>query len=502
MSTKATGMAAESLTLALPHHRGEAAQVQCAQALRVVANKRASYLARWNGQTVFLKLFMDRRHGRRHWHREKTGMEAIAARGILAPRLLYAGFLPRHNGYVLITEALVGGHTLAEEWAQGGSAERGIALLRSAVEALAVQHQAGIVQADLHLGNFMWAENRVYTIDPSKLRIYRAPVTRVRALSNIGLLLAQVEPRYDAYASELLDAYAAARRWSASEGDLARLQACIDRSRSRRKVQYLKKVFRECTAYGRRKTAAGVTVYDKYFVSPGFERLYADPGCVFKGTAVRYLKRGNTSTIAVTTVDGLDVVVKRYNIKSAWHGVRRALRRTRASISWERAQLLRFYGICTPRPIALIEHRTGPAKRVSYYISKYVPGPNCREYFADAPASAEATDRLAREIAQLLATLGRYRIRHGDMKATNIIIRDGQPYLTDLDATRQYQLDAFFRRAHREDVRRFLQNWPAGSPVRNLFAKHIEAVTRHPFRRQPSAATGRTRTGSSLRRSH
>lgn len=471
-------MNSKALTFELPDRSGTAAHVHCERTLRVVGDKRASYIARWNGETVFLKLFTDPRHGRRHWQRERTGIEALAARGVLSPRLLHAGFLPRPEGYVLITEALTGGRTLAEEWARRGTTAGALALLQSACEVLATQHQAGVVQADLHLGNFMQVGDRVYTIDPSRLRLYQTPVTRTRALRNLGLLLAQVEPRYDRYASQLLDAYAVARNWSATTDDLIRLRASIDQSRGRRKVRLLRKIFRECTAYARRETAAGFTVYDKRFASPSFERLYADPGEVFHDGATRYLKRGNTSTVVVTTVDGVEVVIKRYNIKGAWHGLKRALRRTRASISWEHAQLLRFYGIRTPRPIAFIEHRTGPARRVSFYLSEYVPGPNCREYVANAAASGAPAARLAEKIGELLATLARYRIRHGDMKATNIIIRDGEPYITDLDAMREYQLQRLFGRAHRSDIQRFLQNWPPGSKERGLFAQHIEAAAK------------------------
>jgi tRNA A-37 threonylcarbamoyl transferase component Bud32 len=473
MNSKTTGMAAQSLTLTLPDQHGGAAQVQCAQALRVVANKRASYLARWNDQTVFLKLFMDRRRGRRHWQREKTGMEAVAARGILAPRLLYAGFLRRHNGYVLISEALIGGHTLAEEWMSGGSTERGIALLRSAVETLALQHQAGIVQADLHLGNFMRAENRVYTIDPSKLRIYDGPVTRPRALCNLGLLLAQVEPRYDAHAAELLDAYAATRRWCATENDCVRLQAYIDQSRSRRKGRYLKKVFRECTAYACKRRRTGRLVYDKRYATRGFERLYRDPESAFAGEGVRFLKRGNTATLVATRIDGVDVVIKRYNVKSVWHGVRRALKRTRASISWENAQLLRFYGICTPRPIAFIEQRLGTATRVSYFVSQHLHGLTLREFFQQHPASSAEGRLLVKTIADTFAILARYHIRHGDMKATNIIVSDNLSCLVDLDALRSYRSKTAFRRAQRRDLKRFLENWRSQPDVHELFANSL-----------------------------
>jgi tRNA A-37 threonylcarbamoyl transferase component Bud32 len=235
----------------------------------------------------------------------------------------------------------------------------------------------------------------------------------------------------------------------------------------------MKKIFRECSAFARKADRTMVLVYDKHYGSEGFQELYRNPDGVFANAQGDYLKRGNTSTVIRTTVDGVEVVVKRYNIKDAWHGMKRALQRTRASISWQNANLMRFYGIDTPRPIAFIEKRTGPARRTSYFISEYVSGPSYRQYFAAETASQESRNQLADKIADMLATLARYRLGHGDMKATNLIIVDGNPYLIDLDGMRQYKSAAGFARAHQRDIQRFLKNWADQPDVRALFAQEI-----------------------------
>lgn len=450
-----------------------AAEVSCRTALRIVSHKRSSYLARWNGRDVFVKLFFDKRRARVHWQREKSGIEALAARSLLTPTLLYAGWLPAQRAYVLITEALIGAQTLADLWAQARDADVKLALLRMAGATLAQQHEAGVVQRDLHPGNFLVVDRQVYSIDASTIRTHKRPLSHDPSLANLGLLLAQFEPAFDRHADKVLAVYALSRCWQISSDDVRLLKAHVDKARAGRQRQFMKKIFRECTAFARRADRKMVLVYDKHYGSDGFQELYRNPDSVFTQAQGRYLKRGNTSTVVRTTVDGVEVVIKRYNIKGVWHGMKRALRRTRASISWENAHLMRFYGIDTPRPIAFIEKRTGPARRTSYFISEYVSGPSYRQYFAAGTASQESQNRLADKLAEMLATLARYRLGHGDMKATNLIIVDGKPHLIDLDGMRQYKSATGFARAHQRDIRRFLKNWADQPDVQARFAQKI-----------------------------
>ena len=463
----------ETFTFHLPDRTGAAAKVNCGAALRVVSGKRSSHLAHWNGRDVFVKLFFHKRRARLHWQREKFGIETLVGRSVQTPALLYAGWIPAQRSYVLITEALTGSRTLADAWAREPDVGGRLKLLNTVVTALAQQHQAGVVQTDLHPGNFLLVDRQVYSIDASTIKAHERALPRNASLANLGLLLAQFEPSFDRHADKALAAYASSRHWQTSDDDVWSLRAHIDEARERRKQQFMKKIFRECSAFARRADRKMSLVYDKRYASEGFQDLYRNPDSVFAQGHGRYLKRGNTSTVVRVTVDGTEVVVKRYNIKDPWHGIKRALRRTRASISWENANLLRFYDIATPRPIAFVEKRTGPAKRTSYFVSEYVSGQSYRDYFSVARASQDSKNRLAGRLADMLATLARYRVGHGDMKATNLIIVAGSPYLVDLDGMRQYKSAAGFDRAHQRDIRRFLENWADQPDVHALFVRKI-----------------------------
>ncbi|MFQ5759727.1 MAG: lipopolysaccharide kinase InaA family protein [Acidiferrobacterales bacterium] len=455
---------------------GAGSEIKCLQPVRVVPNKRASYLARWNEKEVFVKLFFDPRHGHRHWCREKESIKALAARGLLSPTLLHAGAVRDPKGYVLIVEALLDAETFADRWRSVIREEERQRLARMLVETLAAQHEAGILQRDLHLGNFLIAGSNIYSIDASKMRVSGRAVPKRAALRNLGLLLAQFDPRHDQYASAVLANYTAHRRWPVSDDDAPFLRTCVNSAREKRKRKFLAKIFRECTAFAVKKAGNVVRVYDMHYSSSGFHKFYSDPDGFFSGDDIQYLKQGNTSTVVRISVDGTDIVIKRYNIKGAWHGIKRALQSTRASISWRNAHLLQFYGVPTPRPVAYIEKRFGPIRRRSYFVCEYVKGTNYREYFADYAVSAKCRERIAQQIAEMLAILARYRIKHGDMKATNLIIANSRTYLTDLDAMREYRTALCFHSAHNRDIKRFLENWTNQQEIRNLFKEKITAL--------------------------
>ena len=56
------------------------------------------------------------------------------------------------------------------------------------------------------------------------------------------------------------------------------------------------------------------------------------------------LKAGNASTVAEVTLNNSDYVLKRYNLKSAWHSMIYFFKTSRASKSWQNAQILNMIG--------------------------------------------------------------------------------------------------------------------------------------------------------------
>ena len=100
-----------------------------------------------------------------------------------------------------------------------------------------------------------------------------------------------------------------------------------------------------------------------------FRKLEAQPD------SARWLKRGNTATVARLGFGSMELVVKRYNNKSLWHRLRRALRRDRGLNSWVYSHTLRFTGLPTARCVALLRTRwMGP----TYLVMEAITGAELR----------------------------------------------------------------------------------------------------------------------------
>ena len=422
--------------------------------LRILPRQRYSGFARWRGRGVFAKLFIGRR-ARVHFEREARGLRALIEAEIATPILLHSGRVK--GGYVVICERINDANTCNEVWGRAPNDDARLELLRQLTTVVAAHHNAGVRQRDLHLNNFLAANEKIYTLDGAG--IVSGKISKAAALDNLALLLAQVHSRFDAHAGSLYSDYSKKRDWTVEAAEIEYLHTQIGKIRPLRLGEYLDKIFRECSAFKCEKTFRSFTVYDRSYDSPALCELVADPDSAFAGAL---LKKGNTSTVAKITVDSRELVFKRYNIKGLWHGINRAPRRTRAARSWENAHRLRFHEIATARPIALIERRYGPLRSTSFFVAEYVPGPNVGEFLAATP---DRRQEVVQKTAELLCALKSLRLSHGDMKATNIIIRDGEPVLLDLDAMRVHRSQASLRRAIGRDARRLLANWEPGSGI-------------------------------------
>jgi tRNA A-37 threonylcarbamoyl transferase component Bud32 len=198
-----------------------------------------------------------------------------------------------------------------------------------------------------------------------------------------------------------------------------------------------------------------------------------DPDASLQQPGARYLKQGNTCTLWQVQVDGRQLVVKRYNIKSLAHRFNRAFRQTRAAISWSNAHRLGMYGIPTARPVALVEERSGPLRGRAWFISEYVEGEAvtglCTRQVADPDDRPLAVER----VTAVLAQLAQCKLSHGDMKGSNFILSGQQAVVLDLDSMRQHVCRLAFRRSQRRDMRRFMRNWEACPEVAAMFAEQM-----------------------------
>ena len=187
------------------------------------------------------------------------------------------------------------------------------------------------------------------------------------------------------------------------------------------------------------------------------------------------LKNDDTSYVSRLTWYSKDVVVKRYNHKGFIHSLRHTIKRSRARRGWLHGHRLGMLNIATPRPLAYIEQRRGLLVWQSYLVTEYVKGQKLRNFLRDNKTSEEEHSIAMQQVKNLLDKMGKYRITHGDLKHTNILVTENGPVLTDLDAMMVHKWDWIYRLRKAKDLKRFINKGDGGhavlSNVENFFRK-------------------------------
>lgn len=440
--------------------------------LRVLPGKRIVGQGLWNGRCVLAKIFIASGSAR-HWAQEKAGIEALHEAGVATPDLLLAGALPA-GGHVLLTRFLDGAVSLAEAWTPLASLPAGhreaLAGLCPAFAMLGNLHASGLVQEDLHLGNFLRHEDRLYVIDGDAVLAITPgkPLHEDAAVPNLALLLAQLPVAWDDCREPLLEAYGKGGGACIAAG--RRLEQEVKRLRAWRLQDYLGKTLRDCTLFCVSRSALRFSSVLRE-AREDLSALLASPDTVIRNG--KLLKDGRTCTVAQVAQGERLLVVKRYNLKSFGHALMRFWRPSRAWHSWREGHRLLFFGLATPRPLALIEERIGPWRRRAFLINAFCPGDSLLQCLR---ADREPDAALAREIVSLFETLHRLCISHGDLKASNLLWHEGRVVLIDLDAVVQHRSAKSHARAWRRDRARLLRNWPEFSVLHQWLDKNLPAV--------------------------
>jgi tRNA A-37 threonylcarbamoyl transferase component Bud32 len=245
----------------------------------------------------------------------------------------------------------------------------------------------------------------------------------------------------------------------------------INHRQAKRKRKYLKKIYRESSSYVCRISWHRYIVYSRELQKEDILPLLKNPDkFMAKG---RLLKAGNTCTLAQVTAGGLSLVVKRYNIKNAWHALKRCPRPSRAWKSWKNAHRLTLLGIPTPRPIAFMENRWGPLRSKAYFITEYIEADNLNHLLHTGKVKDNALEDVVEQFVEILRLLTDASLSHGDFKATNFLVDAGKISITDLDAMREHYFRYTYRRAFRKDCQRLMKNWKGMPEIEKTFQKRL-----------------------------
>ncbi len=258
--------------------------------------------------------------------------------------------------------------------------------------------------------------------------------------------------------------------------DVEQLKCKIRKHRREKVDKYVAKSLRNCSAFAAQSENHFFRLIDRRYLNPAFSELLARPDEWMADGKI--LKAGNSATVVKLDCAGISLVVKRYNIKNFSHALRRCWRPSRAQVSWKNAQRLSWWGIATPKPIAMLEKRCCGFRSTAYFISEYVAGGNAFAYLRKRELTDSVLKVWLQQFAAILKRLIDHGLSHGDFKATNFICADdGRLYLLDLDAMRYWpRPGSGFKKAVERDHRRLLANWQGEPELERKFRKILRGL--------------------------
>lgn len=330
-------------------------------------------------------------------------------------------------------------------------------MLRLAVAVIGRCHAANLWQADIHLDNFMRADGKVYFLDGGDVNEARGSLAENTALDNLALFFAQFPVTMDQQATEFFQHYQSAYGESAPQWE-STFPARIRDARLGRIANYERKLFRSTSAHRCTKDNACFLVHDRELEEAEVDNLVSDPDAFIDRGEV--IKAGNTSTVARIDLNGRNYILKRYNIKSFGHGLKRMLQPSRAHHCWRNARVLQMLGIRTPHPwLFFEERRLWFLRRRAFLLCDYVPGQDLLTELESGELEGVEPAPLMDLFRKLFTVMREYLISHGDFKLSNFIVHDNELYVMDLDAMRRYRSRGRFLKLYAEDLQRFARNF-------------------------------------------
>jgi tRNA A-37 threonylcarbamoyl transferase component Bud32 len=429
--------------------------LSCTALLRSIPGRRKVYDALWNNKSVIVKVFSHKISSRRHLKREWEGLNKLTELELSSPKPLFYGKTEDGQPAVVV-EKIADSSTVLDALQKTPEPAKKLDLLVLVCKDLAKQHTKGVLQKDLHLGNFLLADNKVFLLDPGQMRFLRCEASRKTGISQLAMLANYLPDSDTASIEKLCQEYFSTRGWHFGKSD----KALIEKQKTAHRGKKIKKGLKKCLRTGKRylriKTANRRfdAVFNKDF-SIGAEPLDFIEQIDALMNKGQILKKGNSCYVSRLTWNNKDIVVKRYNHKGFIHSLRHTIKKSRAKRGWLHAHRLKMLQIATPRPLAFIEHRKAGLIWQSYLVTEYIEGQKLYDFLRDSKTSEEKHSMVTQQIVKLLDKLSKYKITHGDLKHSNILIADNGPVITDLDAMKVHKWDWLYKANRIKDIAHF-----------------------------------------------
>jgi len=428
----------------------------CLAVLRIVPGKRQVYDALWNNREVIVKEFSHKISAKRHLKRELHGLALIQERGLRVPELLFFG-KTKNGSLAMVVEKIVDSSTVWDLFNEATVSADKVDLLRLVCGELANQHRKGILQKDLHLGNFLLQKGILFSIDPVQMRFLRRAVSKREAISQLALLASNLPEENIEGIKGLCKQYTSIRSWKFTPAEMAVFWNKL----SARRKRSIKKNLKKCLRTNKRhikivKHGHHAVARRDFFGKVDFSKFLENIDELAKSGQI--FKNGNTCFVSRVSLGSIEVVVKRYSYKGVIHSIRHTLKKSRARRNWLHAHRLGMLNIPTAKPLAFIEKRRLSIVYKSYFVTEYVDGQRLSDFLQDTGLLEQQRLGIIKKITELLNKLNKNQITHGDLKHSNILVVDNKPIVLDLDSMRVHKFNFFLKGRSLKDMARFTKS--------------------------------------------
>ncbi|MGD8787465.1 MAG: lipopolysaccharide kinase InaA family protein [Phycisphaerales bacterium] len=420
---------------------GQTEHLLCTALLRFIPGRREVYDAVWNDKSVIVKVFAHKINARRHLRREWKGLSLLQKRGLSSPLPLFYGKTEKGK-WAVVVEKIADSSTVLDTLQKTKDPVKKLNLMTLACNELAKQHNKGVLQKDLHLGNFLSDGDKIFALDVGQMRFLRNEVNRKSSISKLAMLISCMPGINTETTTKICEMYLENRGWDVKKPDEIYFQKQLIVHKKRILRKWLKKILRTNKRHLKIISNRYTAVFDRSFCQQPFDFIEQIDSLMDEG---HILKKGNTCYVSRLIWNGKDIVVKRYNHKGFIHSLRHTLKKSRALRGWLHGHRLGVLGIATPRPLAYIEQRKGKLVWKSYLVTEYVEGHKLHDFLHNHDISKEQHSVVIRQIKKLIDKMGKYLITHGDLKHTNILITNNGPFLTDLDGMKAHRWNWTYR---------------------------------------------------------
>ena len=399
--------------------------------IREVPHRRAVFFCKFKSKPAILKIFSREKD----YIAETKGLFWLNSADILTPKILFIGKIDKI--FYIASERYANAIDV-EGFIQQKKNQSNIRdVLNQVIEVNHLLFKKNLLQRDNYLKNYLVSGARVYPIDAGMIKktIF---FKRWQQALNLSLLFSKFDQKTFIFFIKPLKKKYFLYTVMSFMANVFRLKAIKN---------YKKKSMRSSTDFEEINKL-------KYSINKkrSFVFNFSDLQIMSTGEVI---KNGNTCTVFKYK----DFVIKRYNIKNLWHFFLLQFKVSRAQKSWQNANALELIGIPTPEPLAFIQSKFFFFKREAFYITRYQKGNDVIKHVKKMRSEAEILS-FQKTIKDFFTSLKFYRIFHGDLKGTNIIVDSAKKLcLIDLDSVSFISFAPLFNYFHSKDKLRFKENW-------------------------------------------